>query len=94
MDRPLLNRVKQALADPQFLDYFGMGRKLVEMPAFIKELETYEAVREDEQVFQRERVRAMAIEAGYRIMHRRRGQYWLLLAATMSLDAIEELLSR
>jgi hypothetical protein len=35
-------------------------------------------------------LRAHMAEFGYRLMHRRNGQYWLMIAEPMTLDQIED----
>jgi len=42
---------------------------------------------------QEQRVRRLAAARGWRIMHRRKSQYWLLASDPMTLDGIEEWLT-
>jgi hypothetical protein len=40
------------------------------------------------------RVRALLAQRGYRLMHRRNGQYWVMFADPYGLDAIKDALPR
>ena len=40
------------------------------------------------------RVRALLVQRGYRLMHRRNGQYWVMFADPYGLDAIKDALPR
>src|SRR6266436_1943667 len=79
-----LQRIEQRLADPK------VDEKIAEI------LDKYDlalAWVEQQKATQLERVRERAVSAGYRIMHRRKGQFWLVLDKPMTLDAIEEYLT-
>jgi hypothetical protein len=79
----LLHKITDHLEDPEFAE------------TVTKLLAAYEQTQDKKrsEETQEQRVRALAAANGYRIMHRRGGQYWLLLSDPMSLDGVEDWLT-
>jgi hypothetical protein len=48
----------------------------------------------DKKESQENQVRALLAQRGYRLMHRRNGQYWVMFADPYSLDVIKDAVPR
>jgi hypothetical protein len=69
--------IKEALSNPEF------AKTVAEIFA------NYKEEQEQTQHTQEKWVRDLVASREYRLMHRRKGQYWVIMAKPMSLDAIE-----
>lgn len=43
---------------------------------------------------QRQRIRSELARKGYKLLHRRKGQYWVMMGQPMTLDQIEQILAK
>ena len=78
MDRnELIEYIKEKLADADFAK------------SFVQKFAAFERSRQQAQRTDDERVRELAARRGYRIMHRGKGLYWLMIDKPMSLDVIQ-----
>jgi hypothetical protein len=77
----------QCLADPK------VAAEVAATLERFKAEQKAQTLAEQQKATQVQRVREQAMRAGFRIMHRRRGQYWLFWGQTLSLDDIAGYLS-
>jgi len=72
----VIKDIKQKMTDPEFAK------------TLIKRWADRERLEENTRRAQEDRVRELAASRGYRIMHRGKGRYWLMIDKPMSLDVI------
>jgi hypothetical protein len=84
-NRDYLNLIEKRLANPGFAKLVGEAMEAYD----IKYSNEDRSTEGRSKVEQEQRVRGLTAHYGYRLMHRRGEQYWLMFANPMTLSEIE-----